>query len=125
VRRGYDAFNKGEVEGFLQGLDAGFEVVDRPENPDATTYHGVDAWRRAIDEMREDFADHRFDVEEVVDLGAHVLVVARQSARGRVSGVPVDSTIVHVWDIRDDQAVGMRAYSTREDALAAEGLAGG
>jgi hypothetical protein len=38
--------------------------------------------------------------------------------------VPVDSTIVHVWDIRDDQAVGMRAYSTREDALEAEGLAG-
>jgi ketosteroid isomerase-like protein len=123
VRRGYEAFNGGEVESFLRDLDPEFEVVDRPENPDATTYHGTDDWRRAIAQMQEEFADYRFQIEEIVDLGAHVVVVARQSARGRVSGAPVDGPIVHVWDIRDDRAVGMRAYSSREQAFAEEGLA--
>jgi ketosteroid isomerase-like protein len=122
LRRGYQSFNEGDMDEFLALVDPELEVVDRPENPDADSYRGVEAWRREIVHMREQWVDYRFEVEEVLDLDAQIVFVLRQSARGRVSGAPVDGTIVHVWDIRDDRAAGMRAYSTREEAFAAEGL---
>jgi ketosteroid isomerase-like protein len=123
VLRGYEAFNSGDLDSFLTGLGDDFEVVDRPDNPDATVYRGAGHWKQAMVEMREAFAEYRFDVDEVDDRGDHIIVVAHQSARGKASGVPVEGTIVHVWEVRDDQAIGMRAYSTRDEALAAEGLA--
>lgn len=49
------------------------------------------------------------------------MVEVRQSGRGKLSGVSVEETLYHVWETRGDKAVGMRAFTTREDAFAAAG----
>ncbi len=48
------------------------------------------------------------------------MVVARQSAVGRLSQVPVEGDIVHAWRVVDDDRVsGLLAFSTLEEALEA------
>src|SRR5918996_86042 len=84
LRRGYESFNRGDLEAVLEDFD---------------DYH---------------FEPHEFHVE-----GDHIVVVARQSATGRLSGVPVEGEIVHAWLIEEDRVAGLRAFSTLEEALEA------
>ena len=120
LRRGYDAFNRGDLEAVLDDLDPRIEVRERPDAPDPRHASGREETIAAFRSLQEDFEDYRFELREFHVEGDHLIVVARQSGRGRISGVPVEGDIVHAWRVMDDDRVsGLLAFSTLDEALEA------
>ena len=119
IRQGYEDFNKGDLAAWAENLQPDFVVSDREELPDPQTYQGAEGATQAAAEAGEEFDDYRIEPDEILDLGDHILVVATQSGTGKVSGVPVEGPIVHLWRMRDGIAASMQAFSTKEQALAA------
>jgi uncharacterized protein len=124
LRRGYEAFNRGDLETVLRDVSREIEIRDRDEIPDPSVYHGLQAAREVLVRNAAEFEDYRIEPEEFIEVGEHIVVVARQSGRGRTSGAEVAGTIVHVWHLREGRVLGMRAFSERDQALAALGAGG-
>jgi len=66
--------------------------------------------------------DFHIDVEELTDLGEHVLARLRERGRGKGSGVEVERELFQLFTIRGDRIVRLRMYDTRPEALEAVGL---
>jgi ketosteroid isomerase-like protein len=119
VRDGYRAWNRGEAMSDLVAPD--IEWHPGPDAPEAGEHTGRESFVAFVTSWREAFDDFRLEPEEIVTVGDHVIVVVRQSGRGRGSGVELDIRTVHVWTIRDRKAVAWAAFRHREEALAAIG----
>ena len=61
-------------------------------------------------------------MEELTDLGEHVLARTRHHGRGKGSGVEVDREIFQLWTFRQDKVVRAKMYYDHAEALAAVGL---
>jgi len=67
-------------------------------------------------------AEVQFEPEQFVEAGDLILVVLRQTARGRTSGAALEQSINHVWRIEGGTARELRVFSDRAEALEAVGL---
>jgi uncharacterized protein len=123
VRRGYEAFNRGDLDAVVELMGPDFEWLPPQGSLTAGTYQGPDAVRREIVSWTEPFEDFRWEVEEIVEAGDHILVGGRMSGRGKTSGVEVGVDEYHVWTVRDGRPVRMQIYHDREEAVQAAGLA--
>ncbi len=119
LRAAYEAFNEGGVEAILERLDPEIHVRERATLPDRATYRGRDGVRRMFEVILEAFDDFQFEVEDVIDRGAYVVVVLRQVVRGRASGIRLGGDTVHVWQMRGGRPVALTVFGTRAQALAA------
>jgi ketosteroid isomerase-like protein len=73
--------------------------------------------------VRETYEDFRVAIERYVDAGDEdVLVLARYTASGRGSGVPLEGEHGYVWTIRDGLAVRFRWFQSHSEAFEAAGL---
>jgi ketosteroid isomerase-like protein len=124
VLRGYERFNRGEIETAMEGFhpDVVWEVPDIfPEAQNV--YHGHEGVRRFWAEWREVFPEFKIEVEEVIESGDNVIVMARVIGRGRDSGAEVASpTFPHIWTIEDGTAMAMKMLPTRASALEFVGI---
>jgi ketosteroid isomerase-like protein len=66
--------------------------------------------------------DFRFDAEEIIDAGDAVVVVIRETGRGRTSGLPMENRYCQVWTFRDGRIVSATIHRQKRDALKAVGL---
>ncbi|HWH43439.1 MAG TPA: nuclear transport factor 2 family protein [Thermoleophilaceae bacterium] len=120
LREGYEAFNAGDIVRVLEQFGAGFSGRERPDSPEARSFEGDTAALDALRTLHSEFDDYRFEPQGFDVVGNHVIASLRQSGRGRISGIPIDGDIVHVWEIgEDDRARSLRAFSTKDEALAA------
>jgi ketosteroid isomerase-like protein len=124
VRRGYEAFNRGDLDAVVELMGPDFEWNPPEESLTAGTYRGPEAVRTEITGWTESFEDFRWEIEEIVDAGDQILVVGHMSGRGKTSGVEVGLTEYHVWTVHDERLVRMRMYHDREAAMEAAGLQG-
>jgi ketosteroid isomerase-like protein len=81
------------------------------------------------DEMRYDwerwasaFDGLRVTVEEIIDAGNRVVLVAHHQGRGRGSGIEVDACFYEVYTLRKGKVLRVDEYTEREQALEAAGL---
>jgi ketosteroid isomerase-like protein len=90
---------------------------------DVGVMRGEDAVRRYYQDWL-DTVDHlQVDVVEVIaEAGEQVVVVVRNSGRGRVSGAPSSGRYYVACIVRDGRIASGREYATREQALEAAGL---
>jgi ketosteroid isomerase-like protein len=117
LRRAYDAFNRGELDTFMDLLDEQVELRPPPSSVEPQPLRG-----RA--EVREYLAPNMFESQtaepqDVLEEGDRILVVAHVVARGRGSGIEVDGTAFHVWTVAGERAVRFEVHLEREQALAA------
>jgi uncharacterized protein len=82
-------------------------------------HDGVRSWFRT---WYEGFEDVRYELEELIDAGEHVVLVISQHARGRASGVEVSTRMFGAWTMRDAKVVRVAWFQDREEALEAVGL---
>jgi ketosteroid isomerase-like protein len=62
--------------------------------------------------------DHwRCEAEEYLEIGDHVVVLARYRGRGRGSGVEIHQEGAHVFILRGGKVVRLEIFATRERAL--------
>jgi ketosteroid isomerase-like protein len=72
-------------------------------------------------ETDEAFEQLRTEPEEFRDLGDDVLLIGRLHARGRESGVEIDSPVAWIFTFRDGNGVRARGYLNIQEALEAAG----
>jgi uncharacterized protein len=123
MREGYDALAREDMEAILELLDPEIEIHDRPEAPDARTYHGHEGALTALGLNLDAFEEFRLEPERFIGGGEQVVVILRLSGRGKTSGIPVEDRIAHHWSIRDGKAVRLQVFSDPSEALRAAGLA--
>jgi ketosteroid isomerase-like protein len=123
IRRGYAAYRQDDLES-LEAIVR--DVIDPDFELHAVfaerVFTGPEGMREFFSELREVWKDYVNEPEEFIDLGEHVVVVSRLSARGSSSGVPVRGRLVALWTFKDDKLFRARFLRSRREALEAAGL---
>ena len=122
LRGGYEALSRGDYEAVRDLLDPKVLLRDRPEVPDARSYHGYEGMLVTLRDTSDSFEDFRLDPEQFFEHGDKIVVILSMTGRGRASGVPVEERIAHLWTLRDGLATELRAFTDPADALQAAGL---
>ena len=122
VRRLMEVWDRGDYEA-LNALAEGRVAPDFELDPlyFDRVYKGDEAQQLGAD-IAAVWEDYRATTEEVVDLGAHVLMVRHITARGASGGVPVDYRIFILVRFEGEIAVWAKSFRTRQEALDAAGL---
>jgi ketosteroid isomerase-like protein len=123
VRRAWEAALRHENDEIfrLYDPDVEIEVLALDHSGPYRGLDGVGEWWRSI---LGAFSLVDSTVEEWIDGGDDIVAVMRMRARGRKSGVPVESHEAHVWTVRNGKLWRLRIYPTRDEALGALGLEG-
>jgi ketosteroid isomerase-like protein len=85
-------------------------------------WHGLEEFGQVAAAYVRDWSDVRFEPERFIDLGDRVLVLDRQFAVGRSSGIRIDHPQAQVITVRDGKISCVHSYWHREEAFAAVGL---
>jgi hypothetical protein len=83
-------------------------------------YRGHDGIRQMAEELFELVPDMDLQIDEVLDCGEKVVVIGTQ--RGTVRGAMFDRVLATVSDLHAGKITRVRAFATREEALATVGL---
>ncbi len=122
LRRGYEALQHGDLDAFKElsreriGPEFEFHHVW-----DGRVFKGYEGTMEWLSDAQETWADYKQEVEEIIDLGEHVVVVLGISAQGVGSGVPVAQEFAVVWTFDGAAVVRARSFTSRADALEAAG----
>jgi ketosteroid isomerase-like protein len=121
VRRGYEAYARGDVPAMLADLDA--DMVMYREEPDGATFHGPNGLLEAIAEWVEDFEDFTFVPEQFIDANeSQVVVQVHQTATGSRSGAPIEGDFWFVHTLQGAKAVRLDMFASRTKAFEAARL---
>jgi ketosteroid isomerase-like protein len=121
-REAYRGVSGGNFEKAFELIDPAVEIRDRPESPDAGTYHGYEGVVRAVRVSEETFDELQFQAEHFFTEGNRVVVVVRLTGRGKQSGVPFEERVAHLWTVRNGRGTLLQVYTDPDDALAAAGI---
>ena len=123
VRRSLDAYARGDMEEVLSLVDPNGELHSAiVGGAEGNVYRGHEGFRRWNADFLETFEEVRNEWDEFRDLGDRVLVFGHVKARGRGSGVELDSSIAWVVTVRRGKVVRAEGFLNRADALKAAGL---
>ena len=123
VRRGDEAFSRGDMAAVMEGYDPDVEYWARADDPDATVRRGRDAVLASFAELSESYADLRIEPTEFIDAGGFVVVPVRVTVRGRASGAVAESDQVFTYRLKAGRVIGVREYRDKAEALEAAALA--
>jgi ketosteroid isomerase-like protein len=123
LRRGNEAWFSPDPEAF----DAFFREHAAPDFEYRSrvlgrVFQGLDGMRKYRSELREIWGDYDLEPLEYIDLGAHVMTVARLVGRGVASGFPIDQPIIALWTIKDGKLARATIFASKEEALEVVGL---
>jgi len=124
IKRGYEAWNRGDMAVVLENFDPGVEWWDRGDSFHTTVRRGHDGLRGGWAEIAEAFSEFRMEPKEFIDAGDYVVVPIHRVGTGRVSGALIEEDEVHVFRMREGKTVELREYHEKQEALEAVGLAG-
>jgi ketosteroid isomerase-like protein len=124
VRRGYEAWNRNDMDGALLNLDPKIEWRPRlgTAGVRATVYRGHEGVLAYKREVEEALGAIQVDVLSIEDLGDCVLAHIRARGRGSPSGAAVEAEGFHLWTMNAGKAVRFTTYDRRDEALEAAGL---
>jgi len=127
VRRLYRAWERGDFSAHadLFAPDVRSARVMGPEWDGAGLageWHGRDGLAENVRLWINAWDDLRVQPEEFIDVGDKVVVLTRQTAIAKTSGIPLDREFADLWELRDGTVVELRFYFNRADALEAAGL---
>jgi len=123
VLEGYETFNRGDLDGALDGLHPEIEwhtyIVP---GPGGGTYHGHDGVRELWADARRIFGEFKNVPERVFDAGERVVAFVRVEGVGRESGAPVEARIAHLYSFRDGKVSCVESFEDRDEALRRAGI---
>jgi ketosteroid isomerase-like protein len=123
VRAILDAFNRGDMRGFLDMCDPDIEWDLSQRLIDPEVYHGHQGVERFFEQQLEAWEEApRMEAEELIDAGDRVVAFVRVHGRGKGSRAAVDARIAQIWTIRGRKATRLEYYGDRLEALDAAGL---
>jgi ketosteroid isomerase-like protein len=124
-KRAIGAYNRGDVDAFLEGLDPEVELhgaLQTMFGREATRYRGHDGVRQWVRDIDEALADIRLELPEIRDLGDRLVALGRLSARGTASGADTESRFGCVVEWKNGKATRVLSFLDPNEALEAAGL---
>jgi ketosteroid isomerase-like protein len=123
VRQCLEAYASGEIEEMLAYVDPEGELHSAIiGGAEAKVFRGHDGFRRWFAETRESFEELRTDLTEYRDLGDRIVAFGHIHARGRGSGLEIDSPTGWVFTVRRGKVVSAEGFLSRSETLEAAGL---
>ena len=119
VKSSYDALNRRDIDGTVAALDDDATWAEHSELPEAGSYRGVAAIRTFLEQFLESWERFDQEIEEEIVRGHCALLFIHLQARGKGSGIEVNSRYAHLWQLREGRGTRVDAYYDREQALAA------
>jgi ketosteroid isomerase-like protein len=124
-----EAFDRGMLDARTLDVydpDVEMDFSDSPFADFMTTSgrrRGIGQVQSAFRDWYDAFKDVEADVDELIEVGDHVIVVFTYRSRGRGSGAEVAwKHMAGIWTFRDGKVVRVAWLRTREQALEAAGL---
>jgi ketosteroid isomerase-like protein len=121
VSRGYEAWNRGDIESVLELVHPDFAWSDPPEVVGTRGGVGRDDFRLYLRSLTQAWDGFRCEPVEFRVAGDTLVVVVREGGRGKLSGAVVEHRLIHVWRFRDGQAVSLQAHVDAEPLPAERG----
>ena len=118
----YAAFAAGDLDVIERLLDPEVEFHNPTEAVEPGVRRGPRAFRAALQSLHESFEYSSLEVEQMIERGDEVVVVARIVGRGKVSGVPIDQRFGYVWTTRNGRIVRFEWFVNADEALRAAGV---
>jgi ketosteroid isomerase-like protein len=122
VRRGYDAFDRRDLEALGEIISDDFELdISSHPIPDfPNTGVGRDHLFRFFATYLSGFSEYEITVTEL--LQADDVVVALLHDKAKLGDATVERDLAHIWTIDGGRVVRFQAFTTHEAALEAAGL---
>ena len=122
VRKGYAAWNRGDMEAMLALLHPDLEYVTSGLFPGlASVYRGHAGWRDFWRDFRETWDSLQIEIEAAHDIDERVVALLSFHARSR-DGLEVDRQFAVIWTFDNGLAVRLHSYGDQTEALEAAGL---
>jgi ketosteroid isomerase-like protein len=122
VQRAIEAFSEGDAEAFAALSTPDIEWATGLGAIEGEVFHGHEGVQTYFARLGSAWESFRFLAHDYRDLGDVVLVLGRLEGHGRGGGVPVDSPVGAVWDLRDGRIWRLRAYLDHEAARRTAGV---
>ena len=122
VRRSLKANARGDIEEALTYVDPDGELHSAIiGGAEGHVYRGHDGFRRWYAETEATFEELRTELTEFRDLGDRVVGLGQIHARGRESGVELDSATGWVFTLRNGKILKAEGFLSPDEALKAAG----
>ena len=118
VREAWDAYSRGDYDRIAGFHDPHIVVITLEDG----VLYGNNAVLANYKRWNEAWERAETTLEEVIGHGDRVFVTARFHARGRASGVEVETRLYEVYTVRDGKVLRIDEYATRDEAIEAAGL---
>ena len=115
----FDMWSEGRLDEGDDYFDPEIEWREPPDAIGRDIVKGPDAARAALENWTDQFDSLRAETTELLEEGDRVLHAMQQFARARGSEVEIQGDLYMVWWFRDEKAIRMEMYNTREQAEAA------
>jgi ketosteroid isomerase-like protein len=122
VKRALVAFNAGDAATFVELTTPDMEWTTGLGAIEGEIFRGHEGVETYFGRLSSAWDEFRFRADEFRDLADTVVVLGRLEGIGRGGGVPVDSPVGAVWDLRDCVIWRLRAYLDHAKALETAGL---
>lgn len=123
VRQLYEAVERRDVSAVLALYDAHVEWQDHGtplgDIRGGRVFHGHDGLREWFQEWNSAWEHWTDDIDQIFEVGEHVISVVNGHGRGRASGIDAHYRRVGLWTIRYGKVIRVRWFQTVPEAVAA------
>lgn len=119
VEGSYEALNRRDLEATVAVLHDDASWVEHSDLPEAGTYQGAATIRSFLEQFLESWEEFHQEIEDKIVRGHCALLFIHLRARGKGSGIEVDSRYAHLWQLSGSRGARVDAYYDRDQALAA------
>jgi len=125
IRRAYEALERGELP--FDCVHPEVRIYNIPDSPVPGPYYGHEGLRRWRDEISEVIPGFRLVLKELIEVGDERIVAThRMIGRAAHTDIDVDAGIwAGAYWMRDDKAIRICGYLTKEQAIEAASLRSG
>jgi|ERR1700730_11790450 len=121
AKRSVDAFNRRDLDALLDLATP--DCVMFSQLLDATAdFQGREGLERFYGMLSDSWEEFHSVIEEYRDLGDRVLMLGRNTGRGKGSGVTIDAPTATIYDFREGKISLIRLFLDQAEALRAAGL---
>jgi ketosteroid isomerase-like protein len=116
VRASVEAYNRGDLDGWLAFFapDCRYQVA--PEHPESRLLVGREEIRDYMRDWQRQLVGMRYEISEIVVEGDRVLLAGRLSGRGVDSDLPIEVPLALLLEHRDGLTVSAEEYLDVERA---------
>ena len=127
VRRGWDAWLRGDLPGVLREYDPDvvWDLTHYRDVPE-TEFRGIENVEAYLNEWLAVWDDYEIGIDEILAApDGRIVTLYWQRGKGHASGLAMNIDAAHVATVRDGKITYIEIYDDRAEALEAVGLSGG